>query len=261
MVFCLEVFGLNFLNSFDISSSDWVWIVFCALCVGMSKTGVSGLGMLVVPILASVFGAKASTGILLPMLVMGDLFGVIYYHRHANLKLLLKLVPATVAGILVGVYVGQLVDDGQFKMIVALVVISGLILMILNEKKKTKELIPHNWFFASFAGLLSGFTTMIGNSAGPVMTIYFLSLNLRKNNFIGTFAWFFLLVNLFKVPFHVIQWQTIDSNTFMLNLTMLPVILMGAFIGVRIVKLIPEKPYRIFIIGTTALAAIKLAFF
>lgn len=234
--------------------------MLCALCVGMGKAGVSGLGMLVVPVMASVFGAKPSTGILLPMLIMGDIFGVAYYHRHANLKLLLKLAPATVAGILVGVYVGEYINDAQFKTIMAVIVVGGLALMTLNKKKKTKEIVPHNWLFSSFAGLLGGFTTMIGNAAGPVMSIYFLSLDLRKNNFIGTFGWFFLLVNLFKVPFHVVQWETINTDTFLLNLSMLPLIVGGAFIGVRLVKLIPEKPYRAFIIVTTAIAALKLLF-
>lgn len=244
----------------DLSITNWIWVLLCALCIGMGKAGISGLGMLIVPILAGVFGAKPSTGILLPMLIMGDIFGVIYYHQHADLKLLLKLAPATVLGILVAVYVGDLVNDAQFRIILAVIIIAGLAIMILNERKKAKEAVPQNWYFASFAGLLGGFTTMIGNAAGPVMSIYFLSLNLKKNNFIGTFAWFFLLVNVFKVPFHVWQWETITGQTFLFNLMMLPLIVVGFFIGVKLVKLIPERPYRIFIIGTTALAALKLFF-
>lgn len=216
--------------------------------------------MLIVPILASVFGPKSSTGILLPMLIMGDVFGVTYYHRHANLKLLIKLAPATVVGVLIAIIVGDMVNDTQFGNMMAVIIIGGLALMIWRERSNAEEAIPHNWFFASFAGLLGGFTTMIGNAAGPVMSIYFLSLHLQKNNFIGTVAWFFLLVNVFKVPFHITIWETINWNTFLLDLTMLPVIMIGAFLGIRIVKLIPEKPYRIFVIASTGLAAIKLFF-
>ena len=101
---------------------------------------------------------------------------------------------------------------------------------------------------------------MIGNAAGPVMSIYFLSMMLPKNSFIGTGAWFFLIINLFKIPFHVMVWETIDMDTFVLDLAMLPVIMVGAFLGFRLVKYIPEKPYRIFIIVTTGLAALKLFF-
>ena len=226
----------------------------------MSKAGISGMGMFVVPVLASVFGAKESTGIVLPMLIMADIFAVIYYNRHANMDLLKKVAFATIGGVFVAIWIGDVLNDSQFSILLATVVILGTIIMIWNETRKSVEAIPNNWFFASTAGFLGGFTTMIGNAAGPVMSIFFLALRLKKNNFIGTAAWFFLLVNIFKVPFHVTIWHTINLDTFLLNLTMLPLIAIGFFIGIKIVKLIPEKPYRIFIIVTFTLAALKLFF-
>ncbi len=215
--------------------------------------------MLIVPILASIFGGKSSAGILLPMLSMADVFAVSYYHRHAEWKYIFKLMPATVVGVLVGVFVGNEVSDQQFKYMMAILILVGLAIMIWRERKNVQA-IPHNWLFSSIAGLLGGFSTMIGNAAGAIMSIYFLSMMLPKNSFIGTGAWFFLIINLFKIPFHVYSWGTIDVNTFTLDLAMLPAIMIGAFLGFRIVKIIPEKPYRIFIIVTTALAAIRLFF-
>ena len=247
------------LESFQLNFDQWFWVILCALFVGMAKTGVAGVGMLIVPILATIFGGKSSAGILLPMLSMADIFAVSYYHRHAEWKYILKLMPATVAGVLIGVFVGNEVNDQQFKHMMAIIILGGLAIMVWREKKKA-EAIPHNWIFSSIAGLLGGFSTMIGNAAGAIMSIYFLSMMLPKNSFIGTGAWFFLIINLFKIPFHVYSWETIDINTFTLDLAMLPAIMIGAFLGVRIVKFIPEKPYRIFIIVTTALAAIKLFF-
>ena len=249
---------MDLINVFDLTITNWIWIIACALFVGMAKTGLSGLGMFIVPVLASIFGARASTGILLPMLIMADIFAVSYYHRHADFKVLLKLVPATIIGVLVAIWVGDVINDEQFSYLLAAIILIGLVLMIWNETKKSKEAIPHNWWFGSLAGSLGGFTTMIGNAAGPVMSIYFLALNFKKNNFIGTAAWFFLLVNVFKVPFHITIWKTINLDTFLFNLMMLPIIITGALIGVRIVKLIPEKPYRIFIIASAGLAALKL---
>ena len=120
--------------------------------------------------------------------------------------------------------------------------------------------IPKSHWFARLAGLTGGFTTMVGNAAGPVMTIYFLSMKLPKQQFIGTAAWFFLLVNIFKVPFHIMSWETINLESFGLNLMMLPLILLGAFIGFKIVKLIPEKPYRVFILVSVGLSALRLLF-
>jgi hypothetical protein len=251
---------ISILESFQLNPEQWFWVILCALFVGMAKTGIAGAGMLIVPILATIFGGKTSTGILLPMLCIADVFAVSYYHRHAEWKYIWKLMPSTVAGVLVGLYVGSLVNDQQFKLLMACIILVGLVIMVWRERKNMETAIPHNWMFSSIAGLLGGFSTMIGNAAGPVMAIYFLSMMLPKNNFIGTGAWFFLIINLFKVPFHISVWKTIDLNTFVLDLAMFPAIMIGAILGFKLVKLIPEKPYRIFIIASTALAAIKLFF-
>ena len=248
------------LKSFELSPDQWFWVVLCALFVGMAKTGVAGVGMLIVPILATIFGGKSSAGILLPMLSMADIFAVSYYHRHAEWKYIWKLLPSTVMGVLIGLYVGNIVNDDQFKMLMAIIILVGLGIMIWRERKSNMQAIPHNWLFSSIAGLLGGFSTMIGNAAGPVMSIYLLSMMLPKNSFIGTGAWFFLIINLFKIPFHISVWETINMHTFTLDLAMLPAIMIGAYLGIKLVKIIPEKPYRIFIIVTTGLAAIKLFF-
>ena len=91
------------------------------------------------------------------------------------------------------------------------------------------------------------------------MSIYFLAMGLEKNRFIGTGAWFFLLVNLFKLPFHIFIWETIDTKTFLLDLTLIPTIVIGAFMGVWIVKKIPDKPYRLIVIVSVVIAAIQMS--
>ena len=114
-------------------------MLVCALFVGMSKTGVAGIGMLIVPILATIFGGKISSGILLPMLSMADVFAVSYYHRHAEWKYIWKLMPATVAGVLVGLFVGNVVNDDQSKLIMAIIILVGLGIMIWRERKNTEN--------------------------------------------------------------------------------------------------------------------------
>ena len=99
---------------------------------------------------------------------------------------------------------------------------------------------------------------MVGNAAGPIMSIYFLSMGFEKNKFIGTAAWFFLFVNVVKVPFHIIFWKTINFDTLLFDLTLFPMILIGAIIGVWIVEKIPEKPYKIFVISSVFLSTILL---
>jgi uncharacterized membrane protein YfcA len=100
-------------------------------------------------------------------------------------------------------------------------------------------------------GLTGGFSTMIGNAAGPVFTLYFLSMHLPKKEFIGTSAWLFLILNTGKLPLQAIVWKNITLNTLFAGLVALPVLIAGFFLGIWIVKLLPEKVYRVFVIITT----------
>jgi uncharacterized protein len=229
--------------------------LFVALLIGMSKTGVHGAGMVAVPLLANVFGGQLSSGVMLPMLCLADVMGVWYYHRHASWAHLRKLFPWAAIGTLFGTIVGGIIDDGLFKMIMAVIILLSIIIMIWLEKGHNED-VPHSKWFAGLTGVAGGFTSMIGNLAGSVMAIYFLSMRLPKNAFIGTSAWFFMVINWFKIPFHLWSWHTITLNTFLLDLSAVPVIALGGFLGIVIVKALPETAYRWFIIAMTAVAAI-----
>jgi uncharacterized protein len=226
-----------------------------ALFIGMSKTGVHGSGMLAVPLLANVFGGQLSSGILLPMLCMADVLGVWYYHRHASWDHLKKLFPSAAAGIILGSITGTFINDRHFKLIMAVVILISVVLMVWLEKRQKGD-VPVNKWFSHVVGTAGGFTSMVGNLAGSVMAVYFLSMRLPKNSFIGTTAWFFLVINLFKVPFHVFHWKTITLNAFLMDLTAFPIILAGAVLGVLVVKNLSEKFYRWFLIAMTLAAAI-----
>ena len=243
---------------FDFTILQWLLLALCAMLVGMSKVGVPGVSMFVVPTLAIIFGGKASTGILLPMLMMADLFGVGYYHRHAQWKYLVKLLPWAFAGIGIALWVGEVVNDEWFKNIIAILVFICIGLMLWEDSRKGRNLFPDTWWFAASMGVLGGFATMIGNVAGPIFAIYLLAMHLPKNKFIGTTAWFFLIVNYTKFPLHIFVWETIDWNTLKLDLMMLPAIAVGAVLGIWLVKKIPNKPYRAFVIIVTALSAFLL---
>ena len=224
----------------------------CAMGIGMAKTGLGGLGMVVVPVMANIFGAKSSTGILLILLILADFFGVRYYHMHADIRQLVKLIPSTIFGILTGVLIGDILSDVDFQFLLGAVIISGALIMVIKVDIKENKL------FSISVGFLGGFITMIGNAAGPIMSIYFLSMGFDKNKFIGTAAWFFLFVNLLKVPMHVFIWKTIDLNILLFDLSLFPFILVGAVTGVWIVKKIPERPYKIFVIVSVILSTFNL---
>lgn len=243
---------------FDLSLVQWVLLAVCAIFVGMSKVGVPGVSLIVIPVLAFIFGGKPSTGILLPMLMLADLFGVGYYHRHARWNYLVRLFPWAFAGLAVGLWVGEIVSDEWFKNIIALLVFLSLGLMLWRDRTKGVQFFPETWWFAAAMGILGGFATMIGNVAGPVFAIYLLAMHLPKNHFIGTTAWFFLIINVVKFPLQFFVWNNITLQSLSINLLMLPAIALGAFSGIWLVKAIPERTYRLFVIVVTALSAFLL---
>lgn len=247
------------LQSYNLSTTQWVAVFFAVFLLGMAKSGIKGIGIIIVVILAFVFGEKSSTGILLTMLISADILAVAYYNRHAQWNFIKKLLPWMIIGVLVGVWIGNDVSEDLFKKMMAVIIIGSVILMFYFENKKTTT-IPNNMWFSSSAGFLAGFTTMIGNLAGPVSNIYFLAMRLPKNEFIGTAAWLFFIINVFKLPFHIFVWKTVSKETLVLNSVLIPIMIIGFYLGVRIVKLISNINYRRFILIVTALGGFILLF-
>ena len=187
----------------------------------MSKTGLSGVGLMVVPILANAFGGRPSVGLLLPILIFADIFAVAWYNRHAEWKHVLQLLPWALTGIVTATLVGSLISDSNFNRLLAAMVIIGIAILVWRDIRSDRLNVPDSWWFAAGLGLLGGFATMIGNAAGPIMALYLLSMRLPKNVFIGTGAWFFFIVNLSKVPLHVWAWKTISLDSFLLDVLMI----------------------------------------
>ncbi len=242
------------LYSFELTYVQAGLFALVGLLIGMAKVGVSGAGMFAVPTMAIIFGGRDSSGIMLPILIMADIFGTIYYRKHAQWEHLRKLFPPAVIGVLIGTYIGVYIPDETFKLIMGVIIFISVGVLLLLELQKSAWLPGGKWF-AVLIGILLGFTTMVGNLAGSVMALYLLVNNMPKNKYIGTVAWFFIAINVFKVPFHVFIWNTIDKETFLLDLCLLPLVSLGAFLGIRIVKKMNEKVYRQFIIVMTVIAA------
>lgn len=244
----------------DLNAGTWILAVVCAAILGMSKAGIAGLGMLSTPIMVSLFSAKQSMGILLPMLIVGDVFAVAYYHRHANWHMLTRLVPMAFAGIILGSFVMDRVTDSQLKTGIGIIVLIMVILTILrNRGIIADERIPKGWRIGVVTGLVAGVTTVLAHAAGPVMQVYLLAMGLKKNEFIGTAAWFFLLVNVFKVPFYFGHgWITTAS--LMLNLKIVIGIPFGIAAGIYVVSHLSNRKYTIWVQTLTALGALKLIF-
>ena len=223
----------------------------------MSKAGLKGMGILVVTLMALVYEAKASTGILLPMLIAADIIAVVYYRRSVRWDYLWRFLPWMVAGVLVGVFVGKNLPEEIFKKGMAVIILISVIIMFAWERYD-KSNIPDKMWFAGSMGFAAGFTTMIGNLAGAFSNIFFLASRIPKVEFIGTAAWLFFFINLFKLPFHVWSWKTVDSSTLWIDLTLLPGICVGFYIGLKIVDKFKEHQFRKFILVMTTIGAIVM---
>jgi len=243
---------------YDISILGWVAAFFAALFIGMGKTGLTGAGNIAIPLMAYYFGGKVSTGIILPMLCIADIFAVLYYHRHAEWKQIIKLLPYALSGVLIAVFVGNVINDRTFKTIIGILILASVMLMFWQDYRKEKFIVPKKQWYAGVFGLSGGFATMIGNAAGPIMAIYLQTMRLSKNTYIGTGAWFFLIINFSKMPLQIFVWNNITWQSISFNALLIPAIALGAYLGVVLVKLLPEKAYRIFILVSTAVSALLL---
>ena len=244
---------------FELELYKFTIAAFCAFLLGVSKSGIKGIAALIVTGFALVYGAKTSTGVLMPLLLVGDVFAITYYKRHVQWKYIVKLMPWMVLGVLAGVVGGSYISDDFFKYGMGGIILFSVGQMYYWENKKDKT-VPTHWSFGTIMGVLAGFTTMVGNLAGAFSNIYFLAMRLPKNAFIGTAAWLFFIINSFKVPFHIWSWETINTSSLPKSLELVPFVVAGLFVGVFLVKKINDESYRKLILLFTALGGIVILF-
>ena len=235
-----------------------VLAVLTAILVGVAKTGVSGMAILVVPLIAMVFPAKESVGALLPMLIVGDILAVIYYRQHAQWGQLVKLVPGVAVGMLVGgLFLGQLDNEsmrnflGSF--VLLLLVLEGIARHLNLDKFKRLHT------FAVLIGIMAGFGTTVGNCAGPIMGIYLIMMGLDKKQFMGTGAWFFLIVNTSKLPIFIYH-EMIGLDTLSFFACMLPFIVIGTFLGRKLLTVLSQKVFNYLVLLFAAFSSLWLLF-
>ncbi len=241
-----------------LSSLQLGLVAASALLIGFSKTSAGGVGILSVLLVALAFPGKASPGILLPMIVMADIFAVIYYRRACNWSILVRILPMTAVGIFVGyLLVDIMPHEGFEKAIGAIIVVMLLLDLLLARQRLT---IKEDGIWTYPVGIVAGILTMIANAAGPVFAVYLLNMRLTKESFVGTRSWYFLLLNIFKVPFSV-NLGLITTETLKLNLMMLPVIFSGAWLGHKILKLINLVVFRWIIRLSALIVVVRLLIF
>jgi uncharacterized protein len=251
---------MNILQYFDISLLQFLAIFFVAVFVGMSKAGLSSITMFVIPIMAAVWGGRQSTGLILLMLIIGDMLAVKAYYKGIQFDKIRGLLPAAVVGIAIGALTGSIINDQQFKTLIAAVVIVCLVMMIYREIKGANFQVPQSRWFVFLVGMVSGFASMVGNAAAPIFAVYLLAIGLNKKEYLGTAAAFFFIVNLIKLPIQIFIWHSLTWKLVLLVLLAVPAVWVGVRIGIWLIRKLNEKAFRYLILGMIALSAVRLFF-
>ncbi len=236
-----------------------------AFGIGLSKTGIAGFGVVAVALFAVAVPAKLSTGIVLPLLIVGDITAVSIYRRKAVWIHLTRLFPWTAIGVVVGYFaLGRISDTGIAHLIGGILITLAVIQIV---RRRNTEVDPQldalatpvrqTAVFMAVMGILAGFTTMVANAAGPIMVLYLLATRLPKVEFIGTAAWFFFILNAFKVPFSI-RLGLINFHSLPVDAVLAPVVIVGGLIGRALLQRIDQKLFENLAITLTVVAALKL---
>ncbi|WP_449282157.1 sulfite exporter TauE/SafE family protein [Leucobacter sp.] len=242
----------------DLAPLAWALLALAALLVGVSKTALPGINTLSIAVFAAILPARASTGALLLLLIVGDVFALISYRRHADWATLVRLIPAVIAGLLAGALFLAFADDSWVRRVIGVILLL-IIAFTLWQRRRTVSAGGSGSGRAARIGYgsLGGFTTMVANAGGPVMSMYFLAARFPVKAFLGTAAWFFAVINLAKVPVSV-GLGLITPSTLLLDLLLVPGVIAGALIGRWIALRIEQRTFEWAVIACTVLGAIYL---
>jgi len=244
----------------DLTIGQWLLAILGAAGLGVGKAGLSGMSLLHVLIFAFLFGARDSTGIVLPMLLVGDVCAVTAYHRHARWHYVRRMLPPACLGVIAGALLMRGLDDAAFKPTIGWII---LVLSVLQAARMQRPewfgSVPHTRGFAWSIGLAAGATTMLANAAGPVFALYCLAVMMPKFELVGTTAWFFFIINLFKVPFSY-GLGLIHGHTLLFNLVLVPAVVTGVLGGRSIIARLPQRLFDRLLLAFAAIAALRMIF-
>jgi uncharacterized membrane protein YfcA len=245
----------------DLTVVDWVALVLAAACVGVAKTALGGIGTVAVALFAAVLPARESTGALLPLLIAGDVVAVLAYRRHGSRRTVLGLLPGVVPGLVLGAVFLALVGDTVLRLSIGVILLALTAWQLGQRLRGTTPTLtdtPPNpgtgRATTLAAGVGGGFTTMTANAAGPLMTVYLLMSGLPKLQMLGTAAWFYLVVNLMKVPFSA-GLHLIDPDSLVLDAVLLPAMLVGALAGWLLIRRMDQRQFEVAALALGALSA------
>jgi hypothetical protein len=244
----------------DITAFQWTCAGFSALCIGLSKAGFGGIAIAGILLMTQVIPPRESTGVILPMLILADVFAVHAFRKFAVWRVLLKILPPAVAGVALGWFFMPEIPAEVFTPLIGWMLISLLVLTVLQKcSRRLQGVVAEHAVVAWPLGLLAGISTMLANAAGAVMTIYLLACRLPKYEFVGTAAWFFFLINVIKVPFST-SLGLITRETLLFNLILAPAVVAGVTLGRILLTKINQQVFEWMLIVLSLLGSLRLVF-
>lgn len=245
----------------DIPTGVYLVALAGAFSLGLSKTGFPGLSIVNVFIMAELFGAKASVGIILPLLVLCDLIVYPLFRKFASWRAVVPLLLPAVAGVFVGWRLLDVISDVAARRTIGGIVLAMLALQFLRQNRPGfLAHLPDSSVFRWISGVGIGIATTLANAAGPIYSIYALVHRMKKEDFLGVGARFFLFINLFKIPFNT-DLGIINQRSLLINLALVPGILAGIYVGRRLITRVPQRAFEALLTVFTLAAGVRLAFF
>ncbi len=246
----------------ELTATSWLLLAVAALLVGFAKTAIGGVAAISVALFAIVLPAKESTGALLPLLLVGDLVAVRTYRAHAHWPTLLRLMPAVVVGVVAGYLFVDRVDDVVMRrtiggVLLALVAVHLAQRWRARSRARADAARATGRLRAGGYGVLAGFTTMVANAGGSVTSLYLLAARLGVLGFLGTTAWFFLVVNAFKLPFSLAL-GLVGTSSLAMDAVLVPAVLVGAGLGRVVIRRIDQSRFEGAVLAVTVLSGLNL---
>ena len=235
-------------------------VAICVFLYGASKTAMPVLGVLAGPILAATLTPTTASAFVVPLLLVGDLFALGFYRQHANWRLIFKLIPGVLLGIVLTALMFEFLDPHTMGRIIGVLIMTSLILELWQHRQhasaNTEEEMTNRGAMVFF-GALAGMTTMGANAGGTAMTLYLLKMRTPMLAFMGTSAWFFFVVNLVKVPV-VLGLGLISTSSLLSSLVFVPLIAIGALVGVYVFRRMNQKVFNNLALALSGVAALWL---
>ncbi|HSZ09742.1 MAG TPA: sulfite exporter TauE/SafE family protein [Steroidobacteraceae bacterium] len=241
--------------------SLWILAALGAFMVGVSKTGIAGLSILSIALFNHVLpSSKQASGLVLPLLIFGDVVAVFSYRKHTQWRYLWRLFPWTALGVVLGYFAMGRISDHAVRIMIGWIIVS-LVMLSFWRKYLAGPADEHeaafHWSVGAIIGITAGFITLVANAAGPLMAIYLVAMRLPKMEYVGTAAVFFLLLNLFKVPF-MVDLGLITTTSFGFNLALAPAVLIGAVAGRWLLVRVNQNLFEQLVLSLSAIGGILL---